>query len=377
MLSLAKLLSKSHALDTLTTQLGLYESDRSKVIYDKFQPSSGGGHLLYKRYFGYPNLTFSPSTLVWLQKEVKNYDLAILHGVWNFPVMVAAHVCQQQRVPYVVFPHGTLGRQAIEMRSADAKHFLLNLCVQRNLERAARVVLSTQGEVKKISDHLGFKFTPFVMPNIVEASDFASLPARGSFRARYGIAATTQVLVHYGRIARVKGIEFAVKAVAALRRQGRDVVLLIVGGDDEGHKAKVQAVASDLGVGDALIFTGLLGRQEGLKALIDADVFVLPSYSENFGMAVVEAMLCHLPVVVSENVGLAEDLVRADVGVKVPLESDASSLTKALAALLDDKARREWLGQRGRQFAIENYDVPAVQARIAQLVSDAAGSVCS
>jgi len=61
----------------------------------------------------------------------------------------------------------------------------------------------------------------------------------------------------------------------------------------------------------------------------------------------------------------------------VPLEPDASSLTQAVAALLDDKARRESLGHRGRQFAIENYDVPAVQARIAQLVSDAVGSTRS
>jgi glycosyltransferase involved in cell wall biosynthesis len=164
-----------------------------------------------------------------------------------------------------------------------------------------------------------------------------------------------------------------VKAVAALRRQHRDVVLVIVGGDDEGHKTNVQAVAAELGVEDAVIFAGLLGREEGKKALVDADVFVLPSHSENFGMAVVEAMLCRLPVVVSNNVGLAEDLVRADVGVMVSLEPDASSLTAALAALLDDKARRESLAERGRPFAIKNYDVAAVQARIEQLVNGAVG----
>ena len=90
-------------------------------------------------------------------------------------------------------------------------------------------------------------------------------------------------------------------------------------------------------------------------------------------MAVVEAMLCRLPVVVSNNVGLAEDLVRADVGVMVTLEPDASSLTAALAALLDDKARRESLAERGRHFAIKNYDFAGVQPRIEQLVNGAVG----
>jgi glycosyltransferase involved in cell wall biosynthesis len=183
------------------------------------------------------------------------------------------------------------------------------------------------------------------------------------------------MLLHYGRITRKKGLEFAVKALAALRRQGRNVVLAIVGGDDDGYKAKVQAMAADLRVEDAVIFAGLLGREEGKTALVDADIFVLPSHSENFGMAVVEAMLCLLPVVVSENVGLAEDLARADVGVVIRLDPDAGSLTQALTALLDNKTRRESLGIRGRQFAIENYDANAVRDQVNELLNSALGKV--
>jgi hypothetical protein len=89
--------------------------------------SQPGGTLLYKRYFGYPNLTFSPSTLVWLLKEAKNYDLAILHGVWNFPIFAAAIVCRWRRIPYVLFPHGTLYRETVEMRSSLPKRLLLKL----------------------------------------------------------------------------------------------------------------------------------------------------------------------------------------------------------------------------------------------------------
>ena len=373
-LAFAKVLCSKNHVDTLSTQLGLEKSDWPNVHYNHFGVSPAGGAIIYKKYFGYPNLTFSPGVLVWLLKEAHRYDLAILHGVWNFPLMAAAWVCQLRRVPYVIFPHGTLSREAVEQHSTAPKRLLLRLWVRRMLEGAARIAFTTQNEARRVTEHLHFNLHPFIIPNIVEASDFATLPQRGSFRANHGIGATTHILLHYGRIARVKGIEFTVKALAALRRQGRDVVLAIVGGDGEGHKARLQALVADLHVDDAVIFAGMLDREQGKCALVDADVFVLPSYSENFGMAVVEAMLCRLPVVVSSGVGLAEELARANVGVVVPLEPDASSLTQALAALLDDKARRESLGLRGHQFAVDSYDTPAVAAQIDQLVRAAVGA---
>jgi glycosyltransferase involved in cell wall biosynthesis len=295
--------------------------------------------------------------------------LAILHGVWNFPVIAAAQICHAQGVPYIVFPHGTLNPRAIELRASCQKHALLNLGVRKNLGHAARIAFSTHSEAERVAAYLRQPLTPFVLPNIVEASDFASLPERGSFRVRHGISESTQVIIHYGRVARVKGIEFVVRAVARLRGQKRDVVLVVVGGDEGGYRTHLENIASELGVRGSLIFTGLLDRQEGRKVLVDADVFVLASHSENFGIAVIEAMLCRIPVVVSDNVGLAEELVRGDVGVMVSVDADGVLLAKAIALLLDDKPRRQSLGKRGRQFAIDNYDVSAVQGRIEQLVA--------
>ena len=79
-------------------------------------------------------------------------------------------------------------------------------------------------------------------------------------------------------------------------------------------------------------------------------------------------VLCRLPVVISDNVGLASKLTRADVHVAVPLGPDRAPLIQATAAMLDDDARRESLGHRGHQFAIENYDTPAAQTRINHLL---------
>lgn len=376
-LALGRMLSRHHTVHVLTTQLGLAFDDARKVIYDSMGRSSCGGRLLYKKYYGYPNFTFSPGTAVWLQNEITNYDMAILHGVWNFPVLAAAHVCQQHRVPYVVFPHGTLLPERVEMRSALLKGLMLRVFAQRMLEQAARVAYTSRYEVRKTQQIVGSKPTPFLIPNIVESAEFRELPERGLFRRKHQISDSTRVLVHYGRIARVKGIELTLKSLAALRGAGEDVVLLIVGGDFDGYQQTVRATVDELGLSNAVVFTGLLGREDARSALVDSDIFVLPSYSENFAMAAVEAMLCRLPVVVSDNVGIADELAEADVGVAVTLDPEASSLTRALAELLRDDARRAYLAERGRTFAVDHYDGTAVQARVEDLVRAVVGERCS
>lgn len=369
MLALAKLLNRHHVLDTLTTPLGLSNIDRAKVVYDdRGRSPCGSGRIVYKRYYGYPHFTFSPGTADWLNKEIRNYDLAIMHGVWNFPIIAAAHICQEQGVPFVLFPHGTLLPERVALRATAQKELLLDICLRRLLSKAARVVFTTEYEVQKTATAFGLHVRPFVVPNIVDASEFASLPPRGLFREQHGIAAATQVILFFGRIARVKGIDFAIRALARMRRHGRDVVLVIAGGDDEHHKADLQKLAADLRVEDGIIYTGMLNREQAKKAMVDSNVFVLSSLSENFGMAVVEAMLSGLPVVISENVGVAPDLAKAEAGMVVPLDPDAKALTEALSELLDDEPLSRSLAERGRRFAIDNYDEPAVQGRMEELV---------
>lgn len=366
--ALTRLLCKRHRVDTLTTPLGLSDDQKRALVLRTPVPSACGSRLIYQPYHGYDNLTFSPASLWWLQHHAAEYDLVILQGVWNFPLMAAALICRWRRIPYLLFPHGTLYAETIALKSSRSKRLLLRLFVSGMLENATRILFTTDDEAKKVSAHLRLDLKPFVVPNIVEAAEFDRLPPAGSFRLRHGIPASTRVLLHYGRLTRKKGIESAIRALAALRAQGREVVLAVVGPDSEGYRPRLDTLAAELKVTDAVIFTGLLDRDRGKEALVDADIFVLPSLSENFGIAVVEAMLCRLPVVVSDQVGLAPDLARAGVGVVVPLAEDANPLARALGELLDDESQRRNLGEKGRTYAIENYDTPAVEARIDELL---------
>ncbi len=113
------------------------------------------------------------------------------------------------------------------------------------------------------------------------------------------------MLLHYGRVAKVKGVIDSVRALAAVLERIPNILYVIAGGCEPNYRQEIENEAKTCGVSENILFTGLLERSEGITALVDADLFVLPSVSENFGMAVVEAMLCELPVLISDNVGIS------------------------------------------------------------------------
>lgn len=367
------LVKKKHKVDVLATPLGLFPHDKELIVYDMPMPMPMPmlmpGAIIYQPFYGYPHFTFSPQSLWWLLKNIHKYDMAILHGVWNFPLLSAALACRIKRVPYFLFPHGTLYKETVELRSANLKRIFLKLYVRRMLQGAKRIVFTTQDERDKVSKFLQINMTSFVMPNIVRSEEFKQLPARGAFRQHHGISADAMMLLHYGRISKKKGLEFAVQALSKLVLEFPKAVLVVVGGDEEGYRAVVERCASDLGVMDRVIFTGMVEHSIGKQALVDADVFVLPSLSENFGMAVVEAMLCGLPVVISDNVGIAPDIRGAGAGKVVSLTPDNEPLVSVIAELLRTPEKRLALGDKGRQFAIEHYDEKAVESRVDELLA--------
>lgn len=372
-LALNRLLCKNHQVTTLTTPLGLGSDDAADIVFDTPLPSPCGSSLIYQPYSGYQHFTWSPPTLAWLRKNARQFDVVLLQGVWNFPLMAAAWVCQQQGIPYMVFPHGTLSEEAVMLRSGLKKRLMLAVFVRRMLERASRIVFTTPYEVRKVQNHLRLDITPAVIPNIVDATEFLSLPARGALRQHLGISDETIVLLHLGRVSPVKRLTTTVAALAQLRAAGRPVALVVVGGDESGYQAAVTNLATDIGVSAEIYFTGLLGRDASKQALVDADIFVLPSMSENFGMAVAEAMLAKLPVVISDNVGLAQDVEASGAGVVVPLAGGDEAFAAAIAKLIDDPSQRATMGEAGCALASAAYSEAAVTARMEALLNEVQG----
>jgi glycosyltransferase involved in cell wall biosynthesis len=124
------------------------------------------------------------------------------------------------------------------------------------------------------------------------------------------------------------------------------------------------------GVGDRVVFTGMLRRGDKLDALAAADVWTLPSHTENFGIAVAEALAAGRATVISPAVNIAPDIADANAGIVAPLNADAFAVE--IIALLRDSARREALGVRAREFA-RRYDWSLVGPQLAAMYEEIAG----
>jgi glycosyltransferase involved in cell wall biosynthesis len=149
-----------------------------------------------------------------------------------------------------------------------------------------------------------------------------------------------------------------------VRKAKPNARLVIAGPENDGHGQEVRRWVSERGLDSAVHFVGPLEGLDVVRAFVDADVFALPSYTENFGMAVIEAMACALPVVISDQVNIHHEISQADAGLVT--HCDVDEVAAALLNLLDDPDRRRTMGKAGRQLVREHYAWPGIVAALSQ-----------
>ncbi len=370
-LTFSEILEKNHQLTTLTTQQGLSESQLKDIQYNKPKALSENHTLIYKKYFGPSNFTFSISMIFWLLKNARHYDLMVLQGVWNFPFILSAFFARWWGIPYVIFPHGSLYQETVYLKSSRIKKILYFLAVKKMLKKAKWICFTTQDEELKVKEFLQIPLNAFIVPNVVKSADFAHLPVRGKWREQFSIPSESILLLHLGRINQKKGIVFTLHALRNLLDKGHDVQFLLAGGDEGGYQAQIKNKISELQLEKVVHFTGLLNREESLQAFSDSDLFVLPSLSENFGISIVEAMYAGLPVLISNQVGIAPDVEKNDAGIVLDIKGIELKLSTALEKLVLDPNRRTQLALKGKSFAQSHYDSPVLASLINQMLQTA------
>ena len=167
-----------------------------------------------------------------------------------------------------------------------------------------------------------------------------------------------KIVLFLGRINWIKGLDILVKAYSMLAKKRSNVHLLIVGSDEEGYGEKVRGWLKDESVSERVTFTGMLSGREKLEAFAGSDVFVLPSYSENFGMAAVEAMACNLPIIISNQVGIYKEVESAKAGLII--HTDYNELYDATWKILNNKQESLEMGRRGRKLVEEQFSIEKV-----------------
>jgi len=280
-------------------------------------------------------LYWSPSMRTALASAMGSYDLVHLHAIYLWPEVAAARAARRAHVPYVISPRGMLVPELIRQKSRLAKAVWLELVERRNFARAAAIHFTSALEWRD-AQRVGLPLpAPFVVPNGVET------------RPRPPIPRDERTLLCLGRVSWKKGIDRVIEVLPGLD----NVRLLVAGNDDERLIPRLRGLAKRLGVAGRVEFLGPVYGAAKDEVLARATLFVLMSRSENFGNAVLEALAMETPVVVSPEVGIAEEVAGAGVGA-VGLD--------ALALLLKDPARRAEMGKKGRELVASRFGWPGV-----------------
>jgi glycosyltransferase involved in cell wall biosynthesis len=263
----------------------------------------------------------------WLHANAGRFDVVHVHALFSYATIPGCRAALRRSVPYVLRPLGTLDPWSLAQGSARKRPYLA-LVEGTHLRGAAAIHATSAAEAEGIAA-LGFGARVRVIPLGAEP---ASAP-----RTR-GPGGPLRVLF-LARLHPKKGLPLLLDAVAALLREGRAEVELEVAGDgDPAYRRELEARTRALGIAGRVRFLGRVEGSAKARALADADLFVLPSYQENFGIAAAEAMAAGLPVVVSDRVGIAEQVAEAGAGTVVPC--DAAALAAAIrGAALDPEAR--------------------------------------
>jgi glycosyltransferase involved in cell wall biosynthesis len=311
------------------------------------------------RYFPVPalrRLCWAPALANRLKCTIDEFDVIHLHSVFLWPTWAAARAASRAGVPYITAPRGMLVRDIIHRKNRVIKTLWINLVERTTFAHAAGVHVTAELEAAELRA-LSLRLPEInCIPNGVDiptehlplsAGPFAHLPPRYA--------------LFVGRISWKKGLDRLVTALQWIP----GIPLVIAGNDDEGYRAMLEALARSLGVADRLIFLGPVSDSAKWALYEHAQVFVLPSYSENFGNVVAEAMAMGCPVVVSPEVGIAA-LVQAS-GAGVVTDGMPERLAATIRDLLADDAQRAEMGRRGRETARSRLSWSGVAAQMESL----------
>jgi len=285
-----------------------------------------------------------------LRRAIPGQDIVHIHSLYLFPSAAAAYYCRRAGVPYLVRPHGTLDPYLFR-RHRRRKVLYERLFEWRNLNRAAAIHFTTRDE-EELARPLGLRARGVIVSPGVHPERYAEGPDHAAFVEVWPEMRGRRVVLFLGRLNFKKGLDLLAKAFGELGRRREDVHLMLAGPDD-GYGDTVRRWLKAEGVLHRCTFAGMLLGSRKLAALRNADVFVLPSYTENFGVAVVEAMACRLPVIISNRVNIWREVAEARAGLVVGC--DANEVSRAIAAVLDDPASRAAMTERARRLVAARF----------------------
>ena len=344
-------------------------------IVSTFEP--GIEAMIEERYSSFPNFKDVPIRLVphgsrlsrvrgtEAQRELREAfagaEFVHLHSVWEPIVRSAARAAGALRLPFAITPHGMLTTWALGRKSMK-KRIALALGYQRMLENAKFIHMIGQAELDATRAQ-GFRARLEMVPLGIRADEFEPLPPAGSFRNSHPRIKGRPYVVFLSRLHPGKGLDLLAKAFASIAPRHRDLMLVVIG-PDYGAQHELERIIADAGLTERVVLTGPLYGREKVAALCDAQLFCMPSEHEACSVAILESLICGVPVVISPQCDRPEV---EQVGAGQIVAREVEPIARAIESIIIDPSLRQSMSRAARDLALSRFTWDRVTSEIVGL----------
>lgn len=311
-------------------------------------------------FFGRHAWVASPGLWFWLWKNGKKYDLIHIHGLFNPVSSFSATVCRIKKSPYVIRPFGTLSNYTFS-RTKWFKIPWHRFIDQSNLRAANSVHFTTEAEFEEANRlNIPFDKKKFVVPPPYNGEILNNESSYQKF--------PEPTCLYMSRLHPKKNIEGLLQAWLIVNKVYPSARLLIAGSGDDKYEDYLKDLVQVLNIKESVKFLGFVSGEEKKALLKKTWVFVLPSHQENFGVAVLEAIACGLPVVISEKVQLASYVKAEDLGKIVSI--DPAEISESIIDLLKNKEYRKRCKVMGPRYVSSTFSYENIGQQLFNMYSN-------
>ena len=336
------------------------------------QPIKQNGYqIIYFRCSPWRRYKFSVSLLQWLNANARQFDLAHIHAIFSPVTTLAATIARGHNLPYIIRPCGMLDPADLQ-KKRQLKQIYAALLEGPNLAGAAAIHFTSKEEAR-ISERFGLEITGKMpvpqdfgvqnstgkMPVPQDLIIPLGVTTAGSFAKRLR-ESQVPIVLFMSRIEPKKGLDLLIPALESILESGVDFQFILAGSNpqDADYETGIKVKIQHSSLAKYTTITGFVSGNRKNELLTNADLFVLPSYYENFGIAVAEAMAAGVPVAISDRVHISEDIRQAEAGWVGPLEVDA--IANSIKSALLDPQERQRRGLNAKEYAKKHYNWEAI-----------------
>lgn len=344
---------RGHCVEVLTSDLERH------LTHEKLNNAPSlinGVKVIRCKSFRTPYLVYPFMPALPLKLLMKQVDIVHAHIFWYFPADAAARIAKLKGVPFLFNPH-------FHIKKGKEWELYIKYIGQKTLDLATIVIVVSEWE-REYLERSGLKLKRVeLIRNGADPKEFEKVNYNIFERLGFN---NYKVILHAARIAPDKGADLLLKAAPMIFKRVPEAKIFIAG-HDFGYQKTLKDLANELGVSDKVHFLGELSRPDLISAFKHADVFVLPSQYEAFGLVLAEAMLGKTPVVASKNSAIPYVVEEGKTGLLFSPRDNLEEMADYVIMLLRNERLNREMGEAGYQRVLERYNINKHYERLEEL----------